>query len=363
MFYFGSYYYPVGISINDFNLKLAQLKRVAGKVDIQALNRVELPSGIVEEGEVKDMEKLIIHLKKLNNDPLFGQIRNSRAIASLPDTKTFIKRLKVSKTLNNIEESIENEMEKHIPFLLDKVYYDWQRIDEGKDNYSVLVGACPQKISDDYYHALSEAGFLVEALESEAVAICRSVLEGGRSTGKKNSHFNYLIIDLGGSKTTFIVYADGTIIFTTDIESSQKDIVEEISKKMNISRSKAKNIKNKYQKGGKSNSNVEVDKIVNNVFWEINKKINEIFGYYNNQIKGKGQIEHIKLVGEGVHYKDIKSLISSSQAEVERADPSIHLNVNKKKIRKKHGKNKKSSIYDYCLDFAASIGLSLNKVF
>lgn len=357
MFYFGTHYYPAGLSISDSNLKLAQLKRIGGGIRIQALNRIKLPSGVVEEGEVKDTDKFLSYLKKLNASPLYGQLRGDKIAASLPDTKTFVKRLKISKSLNNLEESIENEMEKHIPFLLEKIYYDWRIIKEEKDAYSVLVGACPQKVSDNYYSALSQAGFSVEALESEAVAICRSTLGD-----KEEDDSSCLIIDLGDSKTTFIVYADDSIIFTTDIERSQQDIVDEISKKLNISRSKAEKIRDKYQKGGKSKSNVEVDKIINNVFWDINRKINEVFGYYNNQIKSKGGIEKIKLVGKGAYFQEIDSLISSSEAGIETADSLVNLDVDKKSMRQERGKSG-VSVYDHCLDFAASIGTALIKAF
>jgi type IV pilus assembly protein PilM len=364
MFYFGSHYYPAGLSIGDSSLKLAQLKKTRGKIRIQALEQMDLPGGLVVEGEIKDMDKFISYLKDLGRSPLYGQLRTDKVVASLPDTKTFVKRLKISKSLNDPQETVETEMEKHIPFLLDNIYYDWQTIKEEKDSYSVLVGACPQKISDDYYYALTRAGFSVEALESEAVALCRSLLAEENPADKKKANSSYLLIDLGRDKTTFVVYADRTVIFTTDIEESQEDIVEEISKQLKVSRTKAESIKYMHQKGEKSQSNLKIDKIVNNVFWEVNKKINEIFGYYNNQVSPDQSIGFVILSGEGSQYHDIESLISSSNVEIKQADPLFNLSEDKERIErelKKKGENKSSrGCYP---DFATSIGLSLNNIF
>ncbi len=365
MLYFGNHYYPIGLSISDSILKLAQLKKTRGQIKIQALNQIDIPSGILEEGEIKNMDKFVSYLKDVGNNPWYGQIYSEKVIVSLPNTKTFVKQIKISKSLNDIKETVETEMEKHIPFLLDKIYYDWQIVDEEKDSYSVLVGACPQKISDDYYHALSQAGFSVEALESEAVAICRSLLEQGHSEHKKDIDSGYLIIDLGKDKTTFIVYVNKSIIFTTDIKQSQDDILEEIAKQLNVNKSKAEAIKKKYQKGDKTESNLKVDKIVNNVFWEVNKKINEIFGYYNNQVNPKNKIGYIKLSGEGASYKEIKSLISSSGVEIEIGNPLLHLSsIDQENISKKDKKTDKNKIsHFYYSNFTASIGLSLNNLF
>ena len=46
--------YPFGLDISDFNLKIAQLKKVRDKIKLQALGRYNLPAGVIQKGEILD---------------------------------------------------------------------------------------------------------------------------------------------------------------------------------------------------------------------------------------------------------------------------------------------------------------------
>jgi len=68
----------------------------------------------------------------------------------LPETKTFIKLIEVSKTPNPISETIEHEIEKHIPVPINEIFYDWQIIDERANKQRILIGVAPQNIVNQY---------------------------------------------------------------------------------------------------------------------------------------------------------------------------------------------------------------------
>ena len=354
-------YYPVGLDISDLTLKVAQVNKRGRSIRMQAMNRLSLEEGIIDGGEIKDRRKLLNSIRKLWKDPLLGSINSDKVVASLPDTKTFVKLLIVDKSPNDLSETIEAEIEKNVPYMINKVYYDWQIIEEGEDSYSVLVGACPKEISDDYYNLLTEAGFSVEALEIEAIALARALLEEEaprKSKSKKKN--NYLIVDLGKSRSTFVVYSQGAIIFTADIEVGGDDITQEIDEKLNLSYKEAEKKKVQHSKGGSSKSNIEVEKIIDQKFMEINKKINEIAGFYNNRYSDRGKIGKILLCGGGANYNNIESLITASNVDTQRGDPLIHLSDTKTEISKKIGKKKS---YNRSLSYTTAIGLTLGKVF
>jgi Tfp pilus assembly PilM family ATPase len=45
--------YPSGLDISDLSIKLVQLDKVRDKIKIQALSKLSLSKGIIENGEIK----------------------------------------------------------------------------------------------------------------------------------------------------------------------------------------------------------------------------------------------------------------------------------------------------------------------
>jgi type IV pilus assembly protein PilM len=359
-------YYPVGLDVSDLSLKLVQLNKKGKNIRLQALNRVDLEPGVIENGSIVDKEKLIKKIKELWKSPLYGSINSDKVVASLPDTKSFVKLISVDNSLNKISETIETEIEKHIPYMIDKVYYDWQVMESKPDTSSVLIGACPKDISDDYYEVLKRADLKTEALEMETVAMARALLneENPFVNNKEREGKFYLIIDLGRSRTTFVVYTGNTIVFTTDIDVCGDSITDEIAYELGIDRKKAEKKKRRHSKGKTEESSAKVEKVINNNFMRINKKINEIFGFYSNRYLSKNSVGSILLVGGGANYKDIESLFNSAKAEAILGDPMIHLSTKKEQVFKSiFNKKFKKGSQDPTLSFTTAIGLSLRNIF
>lgn len=354
MFLAGRKFYPIGLDVSESSLKAVQLKKRGKDIRIHALAKRGLPPNTVNKGEIVDKNKLIENIHKLWKAPLFGQFNSKEVIAALPDSKSFIKSFTADKSLNDISETVESELEKHIPYKLEKVYYDWRLIEESKDGYVVLAGVVPRNISDDHYKVLTEAGLKVEALEAEAVALCRPLLkEENPNFKKEEKRGNYLIVDLGRSKTTFVVYSRNSVIFTTDIAVSGKDITAAVAKELNIDTEKAEKEKK---------VSAEAEKIVKQKFLNINKKVNEILGFYNNRYKeNSGGVDSIILCGGGANYEEAVSLVASSDVKATRGDALLHLVDTAQELSKKV--NKEKGLRDPSLSFSLAIGLALNKIF
>jgi type IV pilus assembly protein PilM len=356
----------VGLDISDSSLKLAQLNKRGKNIRVQALSQLKLPAGVVDNGCIVDKKKLAERINKLWDSPFYGSIVSNRIRVSVPDSKSFVKLISIDNGLNDISEVIETEIEKHIPYMIDKVYYDWRVMEKGTDTSSVLIGACPQDISDSYYDSLSGLGFRVEALEMEAVTMVRALLkeENPFLKDKKESEGAYLIVDLGGSKTTFIIYFKNTIVFTTDIEVSGNNITEEIANESGMDEQKAEEEKKRHTEGSSKGSNRKIKKMINNNFKRINNKIREILDFYNNTYPESGPVNTILLVGGGANCKGIESFFDLDQVEVAIGDPMLHLSTKKKDILQSISKKKlKKDSLDPILGFSGAIGSALKEMF
>ena len=74
MFLHNNSIYPIGLDISDLSLKLVQLNKSHNKIKIQAISKTNLPSGIIENGIIKNQLKLIEAIKKIIAKPIYGQI-------------------------------------------------------------------------------------------------------------------------------------------------------------------------------------------------------------------------------------------------------------------------------------------------
>ncbi len=353
--------YPFGLDISDLSLKLVQFKKRGGRIKINTLGREDLPEGLIKNGKIIEKEKVVKKIKDLVNNPIYGKISSKRVVASLPEAGTFVKFIKVRKNHNNLDDVVETEIEKNIPYKLENIYFDWQVVND-KDGYLyVLAGVCPMEISENYFQILSEAGLSPEALELEPIAICRSVLEEEGGKSKKNKSKNYLIIDVGSSRTDVIIYSKNTILFSTEIPISGEKMTEEIAARLKKSRKKAEKIKlDKNSKDYKENKK-KVDNIFKKNFVNLDNKIKEVIEFYNYSFPKRGSINKILLCGGGANVKDFGKL--NTEAIISQANPLINTNEDEKSFNKKYFGRKKRGANGADLEFSTAIGLALSKVF
>ena len=165
MFLANSSTYPLGLDISDLSIKLVQLNKVRDKIIIQAMGKYNLAKGIIENGEIKKRAELVKAVKKIMSSPLYGKVSSEEVIACLPEAKSFIKLIEIQKSPNSLADIVGSEIEKHVPVLLNEIYYDWQIIEEQADKYLVLIGAAPKDIVNQYTQMLYEAKLSHLALE------------------------------------------------------------------------------------------------------------------------------------------------------------------------------------------------------
>ena len=349
--------YPLGLDISESSLKMVQLgKNRKGKITLNSFNITELPQEAIVNGDIRDEEEVIKNLKELFGKAKINKPSTKQVVASLPESKTFIKLIKVEDPVNKVEDIIESEMEKNIPFSSQNVYYDWQTIEDKKDHQLLLLGVAPKGVVEQYYDLLSKAGLAVEALEIEPVAICRAILDEETPVFEESKGKNYIVIDIGFSHSTIIFYSRNTILFTTETQLSGEKITREIAEHLNIDRNKAEKYKTSLSK--KNDNYKKILEIIDGNLEELNTKLSRALDFYYDNYSDRGGIESVFLVGGGGYTERIKDAITCFPASVEikEADPLVKISKGKK--AKKFFQKENVS-----LRFTTSIGMALSKIF
>lgn len=369
--------FPIGLDISDLSLKLAQLKKTGDKIKIQAINKIALPNGILENGEIRDKEKAIKAIREIMEKPKYGKVTSSEVVACLPETKTFVKLIEVMKTSGNTREAMEAEIEKHVPLAIDEIYYDWQIIEDLPDKQLVLMGAAPRAIVNQYTDLLDGAKLSISALEIEPVSICRSLLAEEHNKFKGERKNNYGIIDIGAKRSSLTVYAKNTILFSFSMPVSGEEITKKIAEILKIELPQAE--KAKIICGlDETMARGIIKDILYGMIKNLVSKINESLMFYNYHFPQYGPLDEIILCGGGANVKNLCEIISEYiNIKVNLGNVFKNLNEEQNKLQgllsethtlgsnffsKNSGKGAKLT-QDTSLNFATAIGLALRGVF
>lgn len=357
---------PIGLDISDLSLKVVQLEKTREKIKIQALGRLNLEPGIIENGEIKNKAELIKAVKRITSEPMYGKINSEEAVVCLPESKTFIKLIEIQKSPNDLKEIISHEIEKHVPMSLNEIYFDWQIIENRPDESSVLIGAAPKNIVDQYTDMLDQAKLYPVALEIEPVSICRCLLrEEISSQPKMNSGANYGIIDIGEKHTCMTFYSANTILFTTSMPISGEKITLEITQKLDISNPQAEKAKIICGMDEKRASGV-IKKILADTVGNLTKKITEAVNFYDNNFGQRERLNKILLCGGGANIPNLAETISEKiSIKTEMADIFYNLPGSESKIEEIFaGKSANNGVkQNPAAGFATAIGLALRGIF
>jgi type IV pilus assembly protein PilM len=345
-----------GLDLSDFSLKIAQLKKRGKFFELKSYNRVSIPEGIIEEGEIKKEDKLIETIKKSITSVKGESIKTPYVVCSLPEQHGFIKVIRLPiMNLDEVHQAIKWEAEANIPFSLDEVYLNWQIIPSEKktDHLDVLISAAPKNLVDKYLEVLREANLEPMVFEIESVATVRSLIKDEFASKP------ILIIDLGFNRTSFIIFSGRSIQFTSSISTvSTREMLEAIGRKLNL--------KLKEPQLSKFKIGSEKDEKQREVFNALLPSLTKLIGkikdclvfheeYSQQNQEPQENIGEIILCGGGAHLKGLPQyLFSRLNVPVKLGNPWFNIPYSKNKIP--------AIPYDESPDYATVLGLALRGI-
>lgn len=212
----------IGIELHDYSAQVVEIKSVGGENHLEAYNRILLPPKIIENGEIKDSEELKKRLKILLNNANPRSITCKNIAVVFPSTKLFPHIFKFPKNLSKEEicESLPYEAEKVIPFSINDVYWDFNRL---PDKESVLFVAIEKQTADKYVELLQSMG-LTSLLFGTDVETLQHGLKS-QIDAQKNS----LIIEIGTLASNYLIVKDGFVKKFTSSNKGGKQFVSSLS--------------------------------------------------------------------------------------------------------------------------------------
>lgn len=317
-----------GLDISDRTLKFVRLAPRRRGFAIDAFGEIEIPEGVIVDGEIKREADVASILKGGLTGAAGRKIRERYCVASLPEEKSFVRVLELPNVSGeDLGRAVRWEVEGTVPLPFADLYYDYavvpSRVSHASDHLDVLLTAFPKDTIQAYHRAIAAAGFTALALELESQAITRAVVGEGM-TGQ-----SLLIIDMGAVRTSFIIYARGAIMFTKSITVGGLDIESAIAKGLGVSLAEAREVKVAHGLDLSYRDGV-VAKILEPLLKRLIVELELELAFYQDQTRRRhgelGGVSAIYLCGGDANLIGLERYISTAvRRPVKVADPLVRL--------------------------------------
>jgi len=308
----------VGLDIGFYSIKVVALSKDREQAKLISLGSIPAPTPGMLSDNQEDLEAVSIAIKRLMSAT---KIEEKEIIAALPESKVFTRVIDDLPYLtdNELSSAIRYAAEEFIPMSLSDVNLNWQilfRSEEKKKETKtvVLVIASPKNIINKYIKVLGMAGIRPKALETETIAVTRSLV------GNNPFSPSTLIMQLGTTTTDLAVVSKGLIWLTRSISTGGLALTRSLAQQFNFEVPQAEEYKKVYgiQEDQLEGKVYEALKPIVDIISQESKRVIQSFeaSYPQNPIK------RVVLSGGGAKMPGLVVYLANSLGlEVQEADP------------------------------------------
>lgn len=303
-----------GLDISDISLKLVELSGKSSGFEVQAYSDSSIPKEVMSGDKIINPSLLVSGIKQIVHAPKFGKVTTPHVVASLPETKCFVRVIQMPAVSEaEAEEAVPWEAEAYIPMPISQVYLDWLILNAsekaGDENkMKILITAAPRDYIDDLVGIIKEAGLELVALEAESQATARSIVA-------KNTNETVLIADIDTIRTSLIIYDKGVLQFTSSLPVAGNMMTETIAKTLSVSFDEAEKLKREIGVGEEAAGETDaktmgkVRRAIMPIVDNLVEEIKNIIRFYEDHSAGGGRIGKLLLVGGSSKLKHLPSFL------------------------------------------------------
>jgi type IV pilus assembly protein PilM len=317
---FGPKYRPLlGLDITTSSVKLIELSMAGGQFRVESYAAEPTPHNAINEKAIVDAEAVGEAIRRAVKR---SGAKSREAAVAISGDAAITKVIQMPKNLNeaDLEGQVEMQADQYIPFPMEEVSYDFQRIgpsEKDPEMIDVLLVATRTENVEQRQAAVQAAGLTARLVDVEAFALenaCKLLTHQMPDGGIDRT---IAVIDFGASSTTFSVLKDLKVIYTRDFAFGGQQLTEEIMRTYGLSMEEAGRAK---KEGGlPSNYQPEVlDPFIDDMTQQVSRSLQ----FYLASGSGREQPEKILVCGGCANIVGVDDVISSRVGiPSERGDP------------------------------------------
>lgn len=229
-----------GLEITDAYIRYVSIK--GKKADFVS---AKLTPGIIEDGKIKDRERLRGILTGFH-DQLTKRKKKLWVVASISDSNVYTEIFALPKSATeDLAEAARLNLQMISPIDFNTAYADWHLVGEkemgGVSQHEILGAFISKQLIEEFEQVADAAGFEIVAIEFPMFALARAIVGSDEKIDRKK---NYLVLRLGSDGLSFGLVKNGELYFLhfvgwgsvygmerkATLESLKKTIIDEVHK-------------------------------------------------------------------------------------------------------------------------------------
>ena len=331
----------VGIDIGSKTIKIVELEKEGKTFKLLSSGAVGYQGVVAAQAKVdKELAPLSDVVRKLHKE---AHIRGKEVAIALPEPLVFTRTIKFPPlTDQEIESAVKWEAEQYIPIPLSEAIVEHQIVERSQgalSSVTVLLVASPKVLVEKYIKLISGAGLTVVGVETEALALCRSLAP---ETG------TVLILDFGAQSSNIVIVKDGMARFSRSIPTAGEAFTRALSQSLGIEYQQAEAYKKTY--GLSKDLEGKVKASLAPVFNLVAEEIKKAIHFYQTEEKGEAPKSVIVSGGTSSMPEAISTLSSLLGIEVVVGNPFARVSVETQASK---------SLANYSSLYSIAVGLAL----
>lgn len=335
----------VGIDIGSKTIKVVELKWESGKPALKSAAAVGVKNINIDRfQDDAEFAALAATIKKLFSDAKIG---SKEVYVALPESQVFTRTIKLPPlTDQEIASAVKWQAEDVVPIPIKDTIFQHivleRRETAQPPEVLVLVVAAPRALVEKYIKVLSMAGLTVVGVETELLAMTRSL-------GVQNQ--TVLLANLGAKSTDIAIAKSDKLFFSRTIPTAGEAFTRAITQTMGIDPNQAEEYKKTY---GLSTSQIEgkVATAIMPIFKIVVEEIKKAIHFYQTEEKGE-MPTLIVLAGGSAGLPDISPVLAKLIGiEVVIANPFSKVAT---------GPESQKSLKNYAPLYSIAVGLALKE--
>ncbi len=287
----------LGLDIGSNTIKAVELSQEGERFVITGYGQMEIPS----EETQRDIIREVLGTYGLKAKRVVTAVSGRSVIVR------YVSMLKMSE--EDLQNAIKFEADKYIPFEVDEVVLDCQKLeDEVKtgegaqesEEMKVLLVAVKRSLIDDHVSLIQQAGLIPTIIDIDSFALGNAFeFKDLMSPRMEEKEKVVALIDIGANKTNVNIKRGRVSFFTREIYLAGNDFTDAISKRLGLEAHEAESLKK--DPGDRIGELMEA---VSPTIEDLGNEIHLSFDYYENQFDS--EVEEVFLSGGGAKFPQLE---------------------------------------------------------
>ena len=248
----------LGLDIGSSSIKVLELKESKTGYQLVNFGIEPLPHETIVDSTIMNAPAVVGAIRKLISS---NQIKTRDVATSVSGHSVIIRKITLPlMTDEEIASNIPWEAEQYIPFDINEVNIDYQRLEaatEDQGSQDVLLVAVKKDMVNDYVAVINESGLTPVIMDVDAFAV-QNMYEVNYEMQRGKV---IALVNIGAGVININIVRNGNSVFTRDMSIGGNHYTEEIQKRFGVSFDEAEQVK----LAGGGDRKAEVDEIIDNL--------------------------------------------------------------------------------------------------